>query len=148
MKPERGTVYLNKQVAFCAAHRLHNPKWSDAENLAVYGACARPGGHGHNYVLEVTVKGKPDPATGMVVDLKRVKEVVMREFWEKVDHRDFNRDVDFMRGRIPTTENIAIAAWEVLAPHIEGGELHRIRLYETDRNWADYYGPESPGRKD
>ena len=145
MNQKRGVIYLSKRVSFCAAHRLFNPGWSDEKNESIYGACARPGGHGHNYVLEVTVRGVPDPATGMVIDLKQVKSVVMREFWEKCDHRDMNRDVEFMIGRIPTAENIVMAAWDVLAPHLEGGELHRLRLHETDRNYVDYYGPDTEG---
>lgn len=137
-----GSLYLTKRIAFCAAHRLHNEAWDQARNAAVFGKCATEGGHGHNYVLEVTVRGKPDPQTGMVIDLKHLKAVIVREFWERCDHRDFNHDVDFMQGRIPTAENIAVAAWEVLEPALPPGLLYRIRLHETDRNVVDFYGPE------
>ena len=137
-----GCLYLTKRIAFSAAHRLYNPAWDDARNAAVFGKCATEGGHGHNYVLEVTVRGKPDPQTGMVVDLKHLKAVMVREFWERCDHRDFNKDVDFMRGRIPTAENIAVAAWEVLEPALPWGILYRVRILETDRNVVDFYGPE------
>jgi 6-pyruvoyltetrahydropterin/6-carboxytetrahydropterin synthase len=140
---EPGYLYLTKKVAFCAAHRLHNPDWSDEKNRQVFGKCASPDGHGHNYVLEVRVKGRPDPETGMVIDLKEMKEIIMRQFWDRCDHRDFNRDVDFMSGRIPTAENIAVAAWEVLDPAFPEGILDRVRLHETDRNVVDYYGPGS-----
>jgi len=136
-----GRLYLTKKVAICAAHRLHNPAWSDERNLAVFGKCARPGGHGHNYVLEVTVCGRADPETGMVIDLKEMKETIRREVWSKCDHRDFNRDVPFMKGRIPTAENIAIAIWEVLEPAFGRGTLFRIRLHETERNVVEYFGP-------
>lgn len=137
-----GLIHLTKRMAFCAAHRLYKPEWSDEKNLAVFGKCATPAGHGHNYLLEVTVRGRPDPETGMVIDLKEMKRIILREFWEKCDHRDFNRDVEFMRGRIPTAENIAIAAWDVLAPAFPPGLLYRVRIQETERNVAEYYGPD------
>jgi 6-pyruvoyltetrahydropterin/6-carboxytetrahydropterin synthase len=137
-----GTLYLTKKVGISAAHRLHNAAWSEEKNLAVFGKCARPGGHGHNYVLEVTVCGRADPDTGMVIDLKTMKEIIRREVWARCDHRDFNRDVPFMKGRIPTAENIVIAMWEVLEPAFGKGILYRLRLHETDRNVVEYYGPE------
>jgi 6-pyruvoyltetrahydropterin/6-carboxytetrahydropterin synthase len=138
---EGGYLYLTKRMPFCAAHRIFNPAWSDEKNLQVFGKCATPGGHGHNYVLEVTVRGVPNPETGMVIDLKELKEVMVREFWSRCDHRDFNHDVDFMRGRIPTAENIAVAAWQVLDPHLPPGVLYRVRLHETERNIVEYFGP-------
>ncbi len=140
---EPGYLYLTKRIGFCAAHRLANPDWTEEKNRTVFGKCATPGGHGHNYVLEVTVRGVPDPGTGMVIDLKEMKEIILREFWRKCDHRDFNRDVPFMQGRIPTAENIAVAAWEVLAPALPPGSLYRLRLLETDRNVVEYFGPAS-----
>ena len=139
---EPGYLYLSKKMGFCAAHRLAKPEWSDEKNLAVFGKCATPAGHGHNYVIEVTVRGRPDPETGMVIDLKEMKQIILREFWERCDHRDFNQDVDFMRGILPTAENIAIAAWKVLAPAFPPGMLYRVRLQETDRNLAEYFGPD------
>jgi len=144
-KPERQyhgrVVFLTKEVEFSAAHRLANPAWSEERNREVFGPCSNPQGHGHNYRLQVTVRGRIDPETGMVLDLKRLKEIVNGEFREKCDHRDFNRDVEFMRGILPTAENIVIKAWELIEPHLEPGSLHHVRLYETDRNFVDYYGP-------
>lgn len=136
-----GFLYLTKKVTFSAAHRLYRDDWSDEENRRVFGKCARPGGHGHNYVLEVTLRGRPDPETGMVLDLKEMKEIIHREFWEKCDHHDFNRDVALLKGRIPTAENIVMAAWEVLEPVFPHGMLFRLRLHETDRNAVEYFGP-------
>ncbi len=138
---EPGYLYLTKRVAFSAAHRLHNPAWSEEQNLQVFGKCARPGGHGHDYVLEVTVRGRPDPGTGMVIDLGELKGIIRREVWSRCDHRDMNADVDFMKGRIPTAENIAVAMWEALEPALPPGLLYRLRLYETERNVVEYFGP-------
>ena len=138
-------VYLTKTVSFSAAHRLYNPAWSLETNLEVFGKCANPGGHGHNYRLEVTLRGRPDPETGMVINLREVKRVVMEHFWEKCDHRDFNHDVEFMRGRIPTSENVVMAAWEVLEPEFPPGSLYRLRLFETEDNAVEYFGPERTG---
>jgi 6-pyruvoyltetrahydropterin/6-carboxytetrahydropterin synthase len=137
-------VHLTKEVAFSAAHRLVNPAWSEEKNREVFGPCANPGGHGHNYRLLVTVKGTVDPDTGMVIDLKHVKETVHKEFISKCDHRDFNRDVEFMRGVIPTAENIVMRAWALIEPHLEPGSLYRLRLYETDRNYVDCHGQGPP----
>ena len=138
-----GPLFITRKISFSAAHRLYNPAWSDERNEAVFGACARPGGHGHDYVLEVTLRGVPDPETGMVVDLKRVKEIVRERFWAAVDHRDLNADVPFLAGKVPTAEHLAVAAWELLAPAFAGA-LFRIRLHETEKNIVDYYGPEIP----
>ena len=139
---ERHVLYLTKKVSFSAAHRLYREDWSEEKNRRVFGKCARPGGHGHNYVLEVTVRGTADPETGMVLDLKEMKDVIHREFWVKCDHRDLNRDVEFLRGRLPTAENLVQAAWEVLEPAFPPGMLYRLRLHETDRNAVEYFGPE------
>jgi 6-pyruvoyltetrahydropterin/6-carboxytetrahydropterin synthase len=137
-------VFLTREIAFSAAHRLANPAWSDQRNREVFGDCAHPAGHGHNYRLQVTVRGGVDPDTGMVLDLKRLKEIVHREFRDRCDHRDFNRDVDFMQGIIPTAENIVMRAWELIEPHVGKGNLHRLRLYETERNFVDFFGPAGP----
>lgn len=137
-----GELLLTRRVAFCASHRLFRPDWTDEENLRVFGKCAHPGGHGHNYELELTLRGQVNPETGMVMDLKDVKEILRREFFEQVDHRDLNTDVDFMRGRIPTAENIVIAAWERLSPHFPEGMMMRLRLHETANNYVEYHGPQ------
>lgn len=139
----QGTVYVTRQVHFNSAHRLHNPTKSQAWNQAQYGLCTSPHWHGHNYVLEVTVAGEPDPETGYVLDLGDLKEVMNRVIAEKCDHRNLNTDVAFLRGVIPTTENLVIAFWNELAPAIPAGRLHGVRLYETPRNFAEYFGPDT-----
>jgi len=128
-------------VEFAAAHRLENPRLSDRMNRRLYGPCAHKGGHGHNYVLEVTLRGEVDPATGMLIDLKRLKAVLEREIVSKCDHRNLNSDPDFLRGVIPTAENVAVACWRVLERRLPRGLLHRVRLFESSRNFVDYDGP-------
>ncbi len=134
-------LYLTRRARFSASHRLFRPELSDAENMELFGKCATPGGHGHNYVIEVTVTGTLDPRTGMVVDLKKVKEVLEREVVGAWDHRHLNDDVPGLAGVIPTTENLAIAAWKALEGRLFGARLHRVRLSESDNNWVDYFGP-------
>lgn len=137
------TVYLTRQVHFSAAHRLHNPARSLAWNRRRYGLCANPGWHGHNYVLEITVRGRPDPETGYVMDLGELKRIVHRAVIDPCDHHNLNTEVKFLRGKIPTTENLVIAFWQEIAPRLpSAATLHRVRLYETPRNLADYYGPD------
>lgn len=136
-----GEVYVTRQVHFNAGHRLFNPAKSAAWNARTFGPCSNPNGHGHNYVLEVTVRGAPDPETGYVLDLGDLKRIVERAVVVPCDHRNLNKDVDFLRGVIPTAENLAVAFWKRIAPRIRGAALHRLRLYETPRNFADYYGP-------
>jgi len=139
-----GTVYLTRQVHFTAAHRLHNPTKSLAWNRRQYGPCANPQWHGHNYVLEVTVRGQPDPVTGYVMDLSELKRIVRRAVVEPCDHRNLNTEVRFLRGTIPTAENLVIAFWREIAPHLPAAAtLHRVRLYETPRNFVDFYGPDA-----
>ena len=139
-----GTVDVTRQVHFSAAHRLHNPAKSPAWNRRQYGLCANPHGHGHNYVLEVTVRGRPDPETGYVVDLGELKRILHRAVVGKCDHRNLNTEVDFLRGTIPTTENLVIAFWrEITLCLPPAAALHRVRLYETPRNFADFYGPDA-----
>ncbi len=133
-------VYITRRMHFSAAHRLHSDQLSEQENEQLYGMCNNPLGHGHNYELEVTVKGEPDPATGMVVDLTELKEIVQREIIDKVDHKHLNHDVDFMHGIVPTAENIVIAFWRQLKDKLPNGELHELTLYETPRNVAVYRG--------
>jgi 6-pyruvoyltetrahydropterin/6-carboxytetrahydropterin synthase len=137
---------LTRRASFCAAHRLFRPELSDEDNMALFGKCATPGGHGHNYMIEVTVAGEVEPRTGMVVDLTAVKEVLHREIVEGWDHRDLNTMVEELAGVIPTVENLARAAWSRLDGKIAGARLHRVRLYETENSYVEYYGPS--GRED
>ena len=136
-----GLVYVTRQVHFNAAHRLHNPAKSAAWNRATFGPCNNPRWHGHNYVLEVTVAGVPEPDTGYVIDLARLKQVIEREIVDACDHRNLNEEVPWLRGVIPSAENLVIAFWQRLEPRLPQGRLYRIRLYETPRNYADYFGP-------
>ena len=134
-------MYITRQVHFNAAHRLYNPSRSRAWNERTFGPCANPNGHGHNYVLEVTVRGRPDPETGYVLDLGELKRILERAVVGPCDHRNLNRDVPFLKGTIPTTENLVLAFWRRIAPRITAGELHCVRLFETPRNFAEYRGP-------
>jgi 6-pyruvoyltetrahydropterin/6-carboxytetrahydropterin synthase len=134
-------IYLTRRALFVAAHRLFRPELSDAENLELFGKCATPGGHGHNYEVEVTVVGEVDPSTGMVVDLKTVKRILHREVIGRWDHRDLNTDVPELGGVLPTAENLALAIWAALDSKIPGAQLYRVRLRETENNVVDYYGP-------
>jgi 6-pyruvoyltetrahydropterin/6-carboxytetrahydropterin synthase len=135
-----GTVYITRQVHFNSAHRLYNPTKSQAWNTKQYGLCTNPHWHGHNYVLEVTLRGQPDPETGYIVDLGELKRILHKAVVDKCDHRNLNDEVDFLRGIIPSTENLVIAFWQQIEPHIPTGKLHCVRLYETPRNFAEYFG--------
>lgn len=136
-------IFITRKLEFCASHRLYNPKFSDEDNQAIFGLCNNPNGHGHNYVLEVTVKGEVDPETGMVLDLKTLKKLIHSEIIEKVDHKNLNVDVDFLKSVIPTAENIAIKFWEKLESKIKNGRLHELKLYESERNYVVYRGNSS-----
>jgi 6-pyruvoyltetrahydropterin/6-carboxytetrahydropterin synthase len=133
-------VYLTRKEHFCASHRLFNPKFSDKENLEIYGKCAYPNGHGHNYEIEVTVAGDPDADTGMILDLKKLADIIDAEILEKVDHKHLNFDVDFLQGIIPTAENLAMVFWNLLCSKISAGELYSIKVYETPNNFAEFRG--------
>jgi 6-pyruvoyltetrahydropterin/6-carboxytetrahydropterin synthase len=133
-------VTVTRRMHFNAAHRVHNPALSDAENASLFGKCNNPNWHGHNYTLDVSVRGSISPKTGYVVDLAKLKEVVNREVIDKVDHRNMNVEVPFMQGLIPTTENIVVAMWKVLAPAVAPATLERLKLWETDNNSAEYSG--------
>jgi len=133
-------IFVTRKATFSAAHRLYNPTFTDEQNEAVFDKCNNPNGHGHNYVLEVTVKGLPDAATGYVIDLKQLKDILDLVIIDRVDHKHLNYDVDFLRGIIPTVENLCVLFWRELESRLPSGELHRIRLYESDQNVADYYG--------
>jgi len=134
------TVYVTRKVHFNAAHRLHNPDKSAAWNESTFGKCNNPNWHGHNYELEVTVAGEPDPETGYVVDLGDLKAVLHERVVDRVDHKNLNQEVDFMDGLNPTTENFAVAIWNQLEAHLPSGRLHCVRLYETPRNFVEYRG--------
>ena len=135
-------AHLTRRYRFSASHRLNSEKMSAEENLSTYGKCNNPHGHGHNYVLEVTVEGTPDPVTGMVLDLKALKDTLNREVVEIYDHRFLNREVAPFDHVIPTPENIAIDIWNRLQPHLSGprGRLHGVRIYETPDLYVDYFG--------
>jgi 6-pyruvoyltetrahydropterin/6-carboxytetrahydropterin synthase len=133
-------VTVTRRLQFNAAHRVHNPALSDEENRALYGKCNNPNWHGHNYTLEVSVTGRIDERTGYVIDLGQLNGVVERELIDRIDHKNFNLDVDFMRGINPTTENIVVACWRVLEPLVRPGRLTRLRLWETDKNYVEYEG--------
>jgi 6-pyruvoyltetrahydropterin/6-carboxytetrahydropterin synthase len=137
-------MLITRRVEFSASHRCARPDWSAERNREVYGEAAGPHGHGHNYVLEVTLEGEPDPVTGMVMDLKDLKEILNREVVEPFDHRFLNREVPPFDRVVPTTENIAVEVWRRLAPHFDGApKLHSVRLYETDDLFVDYAGEQA-----
>ncbi|MDZ4716262.1 MAG: 6-carboxytetrahydropterin synthase [Cytophagales bacterium] len=137
-------VYVSRKEHFNAAHKLSNPAWSNEKNREVFGPCANENWHGHNYDLIVTVKGDPDPDTGFVIDLKKLSTLIRHDVTDKLDHKNLNLDVDFMKGKIASTENLVIEIWKILAPSIgslaAGASLHSIRLYETPRNYVEYFG--------
>ncbi|HZI58478.1 MAG TPA: 6-carboxytetrahydropterin synthase [Verrucomicrobiae bacterium] len=135
-------VYLTRKAEFSASHYYHNPAFSPEENQRIFGKCNNPNGHGHNYTLEVTVKGSVDNQSGFVVDLKQLKDVMNREVIDVLDHRFLNKEIAEFRDAIPTTENLAINIWKRLQPKLKAAELHRIRVYETPDLFVDYYGEE------
>ena len=138
----RSMIYLTRRAEFSASHYYDSPALSPEENRRLFGKCNNPHGHGHNYVLEVTVRGAVDVRSGMVVDLKQLKEVLHREVLDVLDHRFLNAEVPAFRHLIPTTENLAVEIWKMLAPKLAFCELHRVRLYETPDLYVDYFGPE------
>ena len=133
-------IFITRKIEFSAGHRLFNPNFSDEKNEATFGLCNNPNGHGHNYVLEVTLSGEVCDDTGMVFDLKELKKLTQREIIDKVDHKNLNVDVDYLKGIIPTAENLAIKFCEILEPKITKGRLHEIKLYESERNYVVYRG--------
>jgi 6-pyruvoyltetrahydropterin/6-carboxytetrahydropterin synthase len=134
-------VYLTRIEHFNAAHKLYNPTWSKEQNDLVFGKCANENWHGHNYELYVTIKGTPDPDTGFLYDAKKLSELIKINVLEKLDHRNLNIDVDFMHGKMCSTENLAIGIWNQLAPHLPNTvQLHCIKLYETQKIFVEYYG--------
>lgn len=133
-------VYITRREVFAASHRLYNPEWSDEKNREVYDKCSNPNGHGHNYVLEVVVAGEVDPETGYLLDLKDLKEIIRTYVTNKLDHKFLNIDVEFLRGVIPTSENIVMHIWKELEDKIPRGKLFSIKLYETENNYVEYRG--------
>jgi 6-pyruvoyltetrahydropterin/6-carboxytetrahydropterin synthase len=129
------TVLVSRREAFNAAHQLRDPDLSEADNQRLYGKCANL--HGHNYVLEVVVAGEIDRLTGYVLDLKHLSDVISRRIIADVDHRNLNTDVDWLQGLVPTAENLAVAFWERLHSELSSGSLRSVRLWETDKNWAE-----------
>jgi 6-pyruvoyltetrahydropterin/6-carboxytetrahydropterin synthase len=139
----RREVEITKRVEFSACHRLHNPVFSEERNRQVFGICNNPNGHGHNYVLDVTLRGEPDSETGMIIDLKRLKEILEEILLDRVDHRNLNLDVPFLRGCVPTVEMLVIRFWEELDGRIPGCTLAELVLYESRTNFVRYRGPEA-----
>ena len=134
-------VAVVRRAHFNAAHRLHNPNWSDERNREVFGLCNNPNWHGHNYELIVTIKGEVNPDTGFLMDVKKLSLILQEEVCDKLDHKNLNLDVDFMRDVLPSTENLAIAIWQRIVPHLpQGVQLHCVKLYETPRICVEYFG--------
>lgn len=133
-------VFLTRKEHFNAAHRLFNPNWSDDKNKEIFGKCANRNFHGHNYDLYITVKGNPDKESGLIMNLKELSDIIQLHIIEKVDHKNLDTDVEFMKGKITSTENIAKGIWNELQPHIKNCQLHCVKLYETERNYVEYYG--------
>ena len=137
-------IYVSRKEHFNAAHKLYNPQWSKEKNVEVFGPCANENWHGHNFELITTVAGMPDPDTGFVVDLKKLSILIRAEVIDKVDHKNLNLDVDFMKDKMASTEILAIEIWKILEPKISSiskfGKLYSIKLYETPRNFVEYFG--------
>lgn len=137
-------IYVSRKEHFNAAHKLYNPDWTKEKNVEVFGPCANDNWHGHNFELIVTVKGWPDPETGFVVDLKKLSRLIRSDITDKVDHKNLNLDVDFMKGKLASCENLIIEFWKILAPQVmllgKDCALHSLKLYETPRNYVEYFG--------
>lgn len=135
-------IYITRRERFSAAHRLFRQEWSDEQNQLVFGSCSNPNWHGHNYELFVTVKGPADPETGFVMDLKKMKDIIRRYVIDKVDHKNINLEVGFMKGKMASTEIIAREIFLVLKPLFQQEQvfLHSVRLHETENNYAEYFG--------
>lgn len=138
-------LYITRIEHFNAAHKLYNPAWSKEKNENVFGKCANENWHGHNFDLYVTLKGWPDEETGFVFDAKKLSEIVKEHVIENLDHKNLNEDVDFMKGKICSIENLVMGIWAQLVPHLPGHvQLHSLKLYETPRIFVEYFG-EAPG---
>jgi 6-pyruvoyltetrahydropterin/6-carboxytetrahydropterin synthase len=136
------TVHITRRERFSASHRLARAEWSDAKNLEVFGKCSNPNGHGHNYELWVTVKGEQDPETSFVTDLSRLSRIIKERVIDHLDHKNIDVDVPFMRGRLSSTENLAVAIWEQLEKPVRelGCALHCVKVQETENNTVEYHG--------
>ena len=135
-------VFLTRRERFNAAHRLFKPEWTDDKNFEVFGKCSNPNWHGHNYELFVTIKGEPNPETGFVINLKKLSEIVRNRIIEQADHKNLNLEVHFMKGQLPTSENIAVAIWEEIEEDIIKlkCKLHCVKVVETENNSVEYFG--------
>lgn len=137
-------IHISRKEHFNAAHKLWNPNWSDERNFEVFGPCANVNWHGHNFELIVTVKGLPDPDTGFVVDLKQLSTLIRKLVIDKVDHKNLNVDVDFMQGKLASCEILVMEFWKILEPAVRDitkfGGLYKLTLYETPRNFVEYFG--------
>jgi len=135
-------IYITRRERFSAAHRMFRQEWSDEKNFQVFGKCSNPNWHGHDYVLYVTIKGEPSEETGFFMNISDLKDIIREKVVERLDHRNINTEVGFMKGKVTTTENLAIAIWDELKPAIEeaGAELHSIKIQETENNTIEYYG--------
>ncbi len=133
-------VYITRREVFSAAHRLFNPEWNEKKNDEIFGKCNNYYGHGHNYTLEVVIAGEPDAETGYLLDLKILKKIIRKNVIDKIDHKHLNFDVEFLKGKNPTAENIAIGIWNELKDKIPSGELYSVKIYETENNYAEYKG--------
>lgn len=136
-------ICITRKEHFNAAHKLWREDWTNEKNQEIFGKCANTNWHGHNFDLYVTVKGTPNPDTGFVIDLKFLSKLIKDKVIEKLDHKNLNMDVDFMRGKMASTENLAIEIWKILEPEINifgNCKLYKLKLYETERNYVEYYG--------
>ena len=134
-------IFLTRHEHFNAAHKLYNPQWTEEENIRVFGKCANANWHGHNYELIVTIKGEVNPDTGFLMDVRDLSKILDEQVCEKIDHKNLNMDVPFMAGKLASTENLAIAIWEQILPHLPTNvKLHCVKLYETPRIYVEYYG--------
>lgn len=135
-------IYITRREQFNAAHKLFREEWSEEKNLEVFGKCSNPNWHGHNYELFVTIKGEVNALTGYLLDLKILKDIVRKHVVDKLDHKNINLDVDFMKGKMASTEVICMEIFRQLEPHIKatGTQLHKVKLVETENNYVEYYG--------
>ena len=134
-------VYLTRIEHFNAAHKLYNPRWSKEKNEALFGVCANENWHGHNFDLYVTIKGTADPDTGFLMDAKKLSKLIDEKILEQLDHKNLNMDVPFLKDMMCTSENLAVAIWQQLEPHLpQNVQLHAIKLYETPRIYVEYFG--------
>jgi 6-pyruvoyltetrahydropterin/6-carboxytetrahydropterin synthase len=135
-------IYLTRRERFCAAHRMFRNEWTDEVNQQVFGKCSNPNWHGHNYTMWVTIKGELSDEHGFVMNINILKQIILDNIIAKIDHKNINLEVDFMKGKIATTENLAVSIWNELLPFVEktGAKLHCVKIEETENNSIEYYG--------